>query len=46
MANLVPPHGGATLKPLLLDGQPLADEKKKAETLKKIRNSVWPIAVN
>ena len=36
MAKLVPPHGGGELKPLLLEGQALADEKKKAETLKKV----------
>ena len=36
MAKLVPPHGSAELKPLLLEGQALADEKKKAESLKKV----------
>ncbi len=36
MAKLVPPHGSAELKPLLLEGQALADETKKAATLKKV----------
>lgn len=36
MSILVPPHGGGELKPLLLEGQALADEKKKAATLKKV----------
>ena len=31
MSKLVPPHGSTKLKPLLLEGQALADEKKKAE---------------
>jgi sulfate adenylyltransferase len=36
MAKLVPPHGSKELKPLLLTGQALADEKKKASGLKKV----------
>jgi sulfate adenylyltransferase len=36
MAKLVPPHGSKELKPLLLTGQALADEKKKAAGLKKV----------
>lgn len=36
MSKLVPPHGSAELKPLLLEGKALAEEKKKADTLKKI----------
>ena len=35
-AKLVRPHGGGELKPLMLKGAALAEEKKKAETLKKI----------
>ncbi|MCX8012157.1 MAG: sulfate adenylyltransferase, partial [Desulfobacterota bacterium] len=34
MSNLVPPHGGGKLKPLLLKGADLEEEKKKAQTLK------------
>jgi len=36
MAKLVPPHGSKDLRPLLLDGPALADEKKKAAGLKKV----------
>jgi sulfate adenylyltransferase len=37
MSKLVPPHGKERkLKPLLLEGEALAAEKKKAETLKKV----------
>jgi sulfate adenylyltransferase len=36
MAKLVPPHGSKDLKPLLLDGPALADEKKKAAGFKKV----------
>jgi sulfate adenylyltransferase len=36
MSKLVKPHGGGELKPLLLEGEALAEEKKKAETLKKV----------
>jgi sulfate adenylyltransferase len=34
--KLVNPHGGGALKPLLLEGQALAEEKKKAEGMKKL----------
>jgi len=33
---LVPPHGGGSLKPLLLEGDALTEEMKKAGSLKKI----------
>jgi len=36
MSKLVPPHGSKELRPLLLTGQALADEKKKAAKLKKV----------
>jgi sulfate adenylyltransferase len=36
MAKLVPPHGSKELRPLLLTGPALADEKKKAGGLKKV----------
>jgi sulfate adenylyltransferase len=36
MSKLVPPHGGGELKPLLLEGEPFAEEKKKADNLKKV----------
>jgi sulfate adenylyltransferase len=36
MAKLVPPHGSKDLKPLLLTGQALEEEKKKAAGLKKV----------
>jgi sulfate adenylyltransferase len=36
MAKLVAPHGSKELRPLLLTGQALADEKKKAAGLKKV----------
>ncbi len=36
MAKLVPPHGSKELKPLLLSGEALADEKKKAGKLKRV----------
>jgi sulfate adenylyltransferase len=36
MSKLVPPHGGSTLKPLLLEGKALADAQKKAEGLRKV----------
>ena len=36
MSKLVPPHGSQELKPLLLTGGALNDEKKKAEGLKKV----------
>lgn len=36
MSKLVPPHGGGDLKPLLVEGEALKEERKKAETLKRI----------
>ncbi len=36
MSKLVPPHGSATLKPLLLEGEACAEELKKAAGLKKV----------
>lgn len=36
MSKLVPPHGGGALKPLLLEGKALEEEKKKAKTLKTV----------
>ena len=36
MSNLVNPHGSAELKPLLLEGDALAAEKQRAESLPKI----------
>jgi len=36
MGKLVKPHGSDVLKPLLLTGNELEEEKKKAETLKKV----------
>ncbi len=36
MSNLVKPHGSAELKPLLLEGESLAAEKARAETLPRI----------
>jgi sulfate adenylyltransferase len=36
MAKLVNPHGSPTLKPLLLSGGKLKEERKKAESLKKV----------
>jgi sulfate adenylyltransferase len=36
MSKLVKPHGGGELKPLLLSGQALANEKKRAETLAQV----------
>lgn len=36
MSQLVPPHGGGELKPLLLESKELAEEKKKAESLLKV----------
>lgn len=36
MSDLVHPHGGSELKPLLLEGKELAAEKKRAESLTKI----------
>jgi len=39
MSKLVKPHGGGELKPLLLSGQALANEQKRAATLKKVNVS-------
>jgi sulfate adenylyltransferase len=36
MSNLIPPHGGKGLTCCLLEGDALAAEKKKAESLKKV----------
>jgi len=36
MSNLVRPHGGDSLKPLLLEGEALAAERARAETLPKV----------
>ncbi|MFZ2649106.1 MAG: sulfate adenylyltransferase [Burkholderiaceae bacterium] len=38
-ANLVPPHGGAQLRPLLLEGAELARERQRALTLPRLRVS-------
>lgn len=39
MAQLVRPHGGGTLKPLLLEGSALAAEQSRAATLPQVRIS-------
>lgn len=39
MSKLVRPHGGGELKPLLLEGQALTDEQKRAAGLKKVNVS-------
>jgi len=36
MTKLIEPHGGKELKPLLLSGQELTDERRRAEGLKKL----------
>jgi len=36
MSRLVRPHGGGELKPLLLEGEALAEERKRAETLPRV----------
>ncbi|MDO8595416.1 MAG: hypothetical protein Q7R45_02220, partial [Sulfuricaulis sp.] len=36
MPKLVPPHGGGTLKPLLLEGAALQTETARAQTLPKV----------
>jgi len=36
VSKLVNPHGGSELKPLLLEGEPLAAEQARAETLPKL----------
>lgn len=37
MSKLVPPHGSPTLKPLLLEGEALAEERKRARSLPKVK---------
>lgn len=37
MSGLVRPHGGGSLKPLLLEGDALAAERKRAQSLPKLR---------
>ena len=39
MSKLVNPHGGGSLKPLLLQGTALTEEKKRAQNLPKVRIS-------
>ena len=39
MSNLVKPHGGGELKPLLLEGEALAAEQARAESLPKVNVS-------
>jgi sulfate adenylyltransferase len=39
MSKLVNPHGSATLKPLLLSGTALAEERQRAQSLPKLRIS-------
>ena len=39
MSKLVNPHGGGELKPLLLQGAALTEEKKRAQSLPKVRIS-------
>src|SRR3970040_327898 len=36
MSQLVHPHGGGKLRPLMLDGAALAEEKKRAQSLPRI----------
>src|SRR5579863_4470814 len=36
MSKLLPPHGSSELKPLLLEGEALREETKKAQGLKKV----------
>ena len=37
MARLVPPHGGSALKPRMLEGEALAAERRRAQTLPAVR---------
>jgi sulfate adenylyltransferase len=37
MSKLVNPHGGGSLKPLLLQGSALSEEKKRAQSLPKVK---------
>ena len=39
MSKLVKPHGAELLKPLLLEGEALAAERKRAEALPKVHIS-------
>src|SRR5260221_14596662 len=39
MPVLIPPHGGDSLKPLLLSGEALAAERKRASSLPRVRVS-------
>src|SRR5947207_7698665 len=39
MTALIPPHGGDSLKPLLLSGEALAAERKRASSLPRVRVS-------
>ena len=39
MSKLVNPHGGGSLKTLLLQGTALTEEKKRAQSLSKVRIS-------
>ena len=39
MSRLVPPHGRATLRPLLLEGSALQEENKRAQSLPRLRVS-------
>ena len=36
---LVPPHGGSSLKPLMLAGEALAAERARAQSLRKLKVS-------
>ena len=36
MSNLVPPHGAAELRPLLVEGDALSEEKRRAEALPRL----------
>src|SRR5205823_5174139 len=39
LADLVPPHGGGSLKPLMLSGEALAAGRKRAASLRSVRVS-------
>src|SRR5690242_11912604 len=39
MAPLVPPHGGRGLRPLLIEGEEQASERRRASTLRTVRMS-------
>ena len=36
VSNLVPPHGAAELRPLLVEGDALSEEKRRAEALPRL----------